>query len=223
MCERLVIPSQQEVEHDIRVARPWWSFSTRFNVAVTQSVPVARLHEKDSEGVMMRWGLVPSSTKGHEVTIGACTIDSGEIEASNDYRSVWMCGQRCIVPVAGFYVWHRASAGHRQPFYVRLVNRPVFGVAALWDRFVTDQDDVIEGCALITVPANDLIAGIDNVSLRMPAILNRDDYAGWLSAKPARAKGLLRVYPMDLMVTHAVGPHVNFLKYDDPRLIRPVS
>jgi len=43
---------------------------------------------------------------------------------------VWLYGQRCIVPLAGFYIWQRTEAGYRQPFYVRLVNRPVFGVAA---------------------------------------------------------------------------------------------
>src|ERR1700743_363638 len=200
MCERIVIPDRQEVDEDLAVNNPWWTFSTRFNVAATHSVPVARLHEKETEGVMMRWGLVPSSTKGPDFGPGSPSVRSAAIESTEDYRAVWLYGQRCIVPLAGFYIWQRTSAGHRQPFYVRLVNRPVFGVAALWDRFVTDEDDVIEGCALIPVPANELIAGIDNVSLRMPAILNRDDYEGWLSAQPAQAKSLLRAYPMDRMV-----------------------
>ncbi len=34
----------------------------------------------------------------------------------------------------GFYTWQLTWQGHRQPFFVRLVNRPVFGVAAVWDR-----------------------------------------------------------------------------------------
>ena len=222
MCERIVIPDREEVEHELSVNNPWWSFSTRFNVAATQSVPAARMHDKESEGVMMRWGLVPSTTKGPEFGPGTPSVRSAAIESCEDYRSVWLYGQRCIVPLAGFYIWQRTEAGYRQPFYVRLVNRPVFGVAALWDRFVTDDDDVIEGCAIVTVPPNSLLAEIDNTGGQMPAILHRDAYQTWLNGRPAQARGVLHSYSPERMLTHAVGPHVNFLEYDDPSLIRPI-
>jgi putative SOS response-associated peptidase YedK len=223
MCERIVIPDRQEVEQELSVDNPWWTFSTRFNVAATHSVPAARMHDKESEGVMMRWGLVPAATKPPEgvqdVPLGMPSVRSVAIESSDDYRTVWLYGQRCIVPLAGFYVWKRTGAGHRQPFYVRLVNRPVFGVAALWDRFVTDEDDVVEGLAIVTVPPNSLLA---ETGAQMPAILHRDSYDTWLSGRPAEAKDLLNSYPPERMLTHAVGPHVNFLEYDDPSLIRPI-
>jgi putative SOS response-associated peptidase YedK len=222
MCERIVIPDREEVEQELSVNNPWWAFSTRFNVAATHRVPAARMHDKESEGVMMRWGLVPSTTKGPEIGHGMPSVRSAAIEASAEYRTVWLYGQRCIVPLAGFYIWQRTEAGYRQPFYVRLVNRPVFGVAALWDRFVTDDDDVIEGCAIVTVPPNSLLAEIDNSGAQMPAILHRDHYQTWLNGRPAEAKGLLHSYPPERMLTHAVGPHVNFLEYDDPSLIRPI-
>ena len=222
MCERIVIPDRDEVEQELSVNNPWWTFSTRFNVAATNSVPVARMHDKESEGVMMRWGLIPSTTQGPDFGPGAPSVRSGAIESSEDYRTVWLYGQRCIVPVAGFYVWQRTAAGYRQPFYVRIVNRPVFGVAALWDRVVTDDDDVIEGCALITVPPNSLLAEIDNTGGQMPVILDRDNYETWLTGRPGEVKSLLSAYPAERMVTHAVGPHVNFLEYDDPSLIRPI-
>jgi putative SOS response-associated peptidase YedK len=98
----------------------------------------------------------------------------------------------------------------------------VFGVAALWDRVVTDDDDVIEGCAIVTVPPNRLLAEIDNSGAQMPAILRRDSYQTWLNGRPAQARDLLHPYPPERMLTHAVGPHVNFLEYDDPSLIRPI-
>jgi putative SOS response-associated peptidase YedK len=227
MCERIVIPDREEVEQELSVDNPWWSFSTRFNVAATHSVPAARMHDKESEGVMMRWGLVPAATKpletGQDMPQGMPSVRSAAIESTDEYKSVWMCGQRCIVPLAGFYIWKRTDAGYRQPFYVRLVNRPVFGVAALWDRFVTDADDVIEGLAIVTVPSNSLLAGLDNSGAQMPAILPRDSYEAWLAGRPARAKDLLNSYPPERMLTHAVGPHVNFLEYDDPSLIRPIA
>jgi len=57
----------------------------------------------------------------------------------------------------------------------------------------------------------------------MPAILRQQDYHTWLTSAAARAQALLQPYPLERMVTHAVGPRVNYLEYDDPWLIRPAE
>jgi putative SOS response-associated peptidase YedK len=221
MGERLVIPDRADAESELSVAHPWWQFSVRFNVAVSQSVPVVRMHERESEGVMMQWGLVPSSAKGDVARRGCARVRGDALLSSEDSRTAWLYGQRGIVPLAGFYVWQLTQAGYRQPYYVRLVNRPVFGVAVLWERSVTDDDDVVESCALVTVPANPLLAEIDNTTGQMPAILRREDYDIWLRSSVAEAGGLLETYPQTRMVSHPVAPHVNRLQFDEPWLIRP--
>jgi len=223
MYERLVIPDQELAEEEIFAARRWWAFAARFNVAPSQSVPIVRMHEGESEAVMMRWGFVPPPVKEKVTRLGSARINSRVLESSKDFGKAWLCAQRCIVPVAGFYAWQRAPQGFRQPFYVRLVNRKVFGVAAVWARAVTLDDDVIESCALVMVPANPLMAEIDNVGRCMPAILTRDSYEGWLTAAPDEARGLLQTYPSTPMVSHPVSPRVNSLKYDDPALIHPAG
>ena len=223
MSERLVIPDREDAERDLSVTQPWWQFSVRFNVAVPQRLPVARKHGRDVEGGMMRWGFVLSSAKG-DVTHGRCARMSAEaVVSSEDFRTAWLHGQRGIVPLAGFYVWQRTPAGHRQPHYVRLVNRLVFGIAVVWERSVTDDDDVIESCALVTVPANPLLAEIDNTTGEMPAVLHREDYDTWLRSNVTEANGLLESYPHTRMVSHPVAPHVNDLEVDEPWLIQPAS
>jgi putative SOS response-associated peptidase YedK len=221
MYERLVIPDQDQAEQEVPATHRWWTFCARFNVAPAQSIPIVRRHEGESEAVMMRWGFVPSPVKGSVTRLGAAYISSRLLESSRDFGKAWLHGQRCIVPLAGFYVWQKAPQGFRQPYYVRLVNREVFGVAAVWARAVTEDDDVIESCALVMVSANALMAEIDNVGTRMPAILKRENYANWLAAPPPEARLLLESYPSSRMVGHAVSPRVNLLKYDDPGLIRP--
>jgi len=221
MSERLVIPDRTDAERDLSVTHPWWQFTVRFNVAVSQKLPVARAHGRESEGVMMRWGFVPSSAKG-DVARGSCArVPADTLSGSEDFRTAWLHGQRGIVPLAGFYVWQRTQAGYRQPHYVRLVNRLVFGVAVVWERSVTDDDDVIESCALVTVPANPLLAEIDNTTGQMPAILNRDGYDTWLRSNVTEANVLLTTYPQMRMVTHPVAPHVNDLEFDEPWMIQP--
>ena len=221
MSERLVIPDRGDAERELRVAHPWWKFSARFNVAVTQRVPVVRIHGREAEGVMMRWGLVPASAKGDATRPGHARVRSHALQASAELRTAWMCGQRGIVPLAGFYVWQRTEAGYRQPYYVRLANRAVFGVAVLWERSVTDDDDVVESCALLTVPANPLLAKIDRTTGQMPAILRHEDYDTWLRSSVTEAAALLQTYPHTAMTSHAVPPYVNHLQFDEPRLISP--
>jgi putative SOS response-associated peptidase YedK len=219
-----VIPDQEDAEKEVSVAQPWWKFSVRFNVAVTHTVPVVRLHNHQTEGVMMRWGFVPQPDEGDEREVGATLVRSDAVLSSGDYRRAWLYGQRCIVPVAGFYQWHLNDDGVSQPFYVRLVNRTVFGVAALWERSFLDKgEDVVESCALMTVPANPLLAEIDDGSGQMPVILRRQDYDDWLTTTGAKAHSLLRTYPADRMLTHPVSPRVNYLQYDDALLIRPAA
>jgi putative SOS response-associated peptidase YedK len=222
MCKRLVIPEQDAAEKEISIGHPWWKFSVRFNVAVTHTVPVARLHNQETEGVMMRWGFQPPAEAGDEREVGAALVRSDAILSSSDYRRAWLYGQRCVVPLAGFYLWHLTPGGVSQPFYVRLVNRSVFGVAALWERTVLEEgEDVIESCALLTVPSNPLMAEIDARSGQMPAILRQQDYEEWLKSTASKAQALLRTYPAERMVTHAVSPRVNYLEFDDDLLIRP--
>jgi len=223
MCKRLVIPEQEDAEQEISVAQPWWKFTVRFNVAVKHRVPVARLHNKITEGVMMQWGFVPPPERQQqqEISVGAALVPSDAVLTSEDYRRAWLYGQRCVIPLAGFYVWHLSPDGVSRPSYVRLVNRAVFGVAGLWERTVLEEgEDVIESCALLTVPANRLIAEIDD-DQQMPAILHREDYDEWFTSTASKAQSLLRTYPLERMVTHPVGPRVNYPEFDDAELIRP--
>jgi putative SOS response-associated peptidase YedK len=125
--------------------------------------------------------------------------------------------------MAGFYAWHLTAEKYRQPHFVSLLDRHVFGVAALWDRSEGGDDDVIESFTIITVPANALVARIDKAGGRMPAILRRKDYATWLNGTPVRAKAVLHAYPDHWMRAHAVSPRVNSPKHDDVGLIRPVA
>jgi uncharacterized protein YndB with AHSA1/START domain len=103
---------------------------------------------------------------------------------------------------------------------VRLVNRPVFGVAVLWERSQSDPGDVVESCALVTVPSNPLLTELDNTSDQMLAILRREDYGAWLRTTIAEAQDLLDTYPRAGMVSHPVGPYVNDLACNDARLIQ---
>jgi putative SOS response-associated peptidase YedK len=222
MVDRYVLPEQVAAEREFWPAQSWWKFKPRFNVAAQQYVPAVRVHDGRTEGMMIRWGLIPSWAEGRPTGDVTTYAEVDVIERSNIYRTPWLSGQRCILPVSGFYAWQLTPENYRQPYFVRLINRTVFGLAAVWDRSVSDDDDVIESCSVIRVPANELVAEITQSDARMPAILRRRDYDTWLRGTPAQAKATLRSYNPRWMEAHAVSPRINSTEPDDAGLIRPV-
>lgn len=223
MCERFVIATQSAIEQEFPLLHAWWRFEPSFNVSTRNNVPVIRLYEGESEGVMMRWGLIPDWAEGDPCKACTTHAPADELDRDRAFSGAWWRGQRCILPLSGFYGWQLTPQHYLQPYFARLVNRSIFGVAGLWDRSVNpDDDDVIEGCAIVTVPPNPLLADVHNTSRQMPAILHRDEYEEWLRGPTVRARALLRTYPQEKMVAHAVSPRVNSLKYNDEQLTRPV-
>ena len=223
MCDRYVLPDQGAAEREFLPALAWWKFAARFNVAPQQYVPAVRVHAGQTEGMMIRWGLIPSWAEGQPTGDPTASADIDGLEHSIIYRMPWLSGQRCILPVAGFYTWQLTGANYRQPYFVRLTNRSLFGVAAVWDRSVGEDDDVIESCSVIRVPANGLLASMASAQARMPAILRRRDYQTWLRGTPVEAKNTLRPYSPTWMEAYAVSPRINSTAADDAALIRPVD
>jgi putative SOS response-associated peptidase YedK len=223
MCERYVLPKQDDAEREFVPAHRWWKFAPSFNVSFPQYVPVLRRHDGAVEGVMMRWGFVPASAEAVPLANEQPCLPMEWVGQTPDTRDPWLASQRCILPMAGFYLWHLTQEKYRQPYFVSLLERMVFGVAAVWERSEGLDDDVIESFTIITVPSNPRLARLDPVSGQMPAILRRKDYTTWLSGTPVRAKAVLHAYPDNWMRAYQVSPRVNSTKYDDAELIRPVA
>lgn len=212
MNQRYLLPDQAAAEREFLPRNAWWRFGEKTNLAPGHIVPAIRLHDGQSEGVMLRWGLIPSWFEGESLQPGKATVRSGALSQSKIYRMPWLSGQRCILPAAGYYVWQLTPQRYRQPFFVSLTQRSVFGIAAIWDRWVSDDDDVIESCSLILVPANELVSSLSGPDHGMPGILRRKHYESWLHGTPAEAQALLQTYRADWMHAYAVSPHVNSSK-----------
>jgi putative SOS response-associated peptidase YedK len=223
MCDRYVLPEQAAAEREFLPTRNWWKFAPKFNVGAGNYVPTIRWHEGQSEAAMMRWGFVPSSAEGEPEQPPPLDVHFDEVLSSPVFRSPWLNSQRCILLMAGFYAWQLTDARYRQPYYVRLLDRSVFGVAGIWDRSVKDKDDVIESCAMMRVAPNDLMIRVANTAGRMPAILRRRDYQTWLRGTPVEAKAALQPYKQDWMEAYRVSPKINSAGVDDATLILPAS
>ena len=103
MCQRYVLPDQAAAEREFLPATTWWKFAPKFNVSAPQYVPAIRLHDQQSEGVMLRWGLIPAWFEGQPTGPPHACVPGTHVDGSKIYSMPWRSSQRCILPAAGFY------------------------------------------------------------------------------------------------------------------------
>ena len=233
MCGRYVTPSEAAIERAYNLTGRQWqawmvdAYRPSYNVAPSQRVPVLRVirslaGERRIEA--MRWGLIPYWTKGEPPKYSTINATIEKLEMAPAWRGPWARSQRCVMPAAGFYEWQVQVDGTKRPYYIQPSDPDeLFSIAALWDRSRTDAGDEVLSCAVITMPANELLAQIHNAKQRMPLILPPDGVELWLTGTPQQATTLLVPYPSELMRAHPVSTRVNTPHNDDPELIALVE
>ena len=225
MCGRYVSPQAADLERHWNLRHVSNPFArVNYNVAPTHEVPAAR---RAPDGVpelaVLRWGLIPFWAKGVAPKYGTINATMERMKEAPTYRGPWRRGQRCIVAALGFYEWQvvegPAVKPLKQPYYIRIGDQEIFGMAGLWDASTAADGTIVESCTLITIPANRLMARIHNGRERMPAILRAADHAAWLSGSPDEAFACLLPYDDELMIARPVSTRVNSPKNNDSTLI----
>jgi putative SOS response-associated peptidase YedK len=222
MCGKYILAQAAKAERAMGIRRGRWEYPLSYRVLPTEEVPVVIAACGEPEAAMMRWGLIP--WWAHGVALKASTINATveRMDSAPSYRDPWVRGQRCILPMAGFYEPHVNDDGSRDPFFVHLVDREVFGIAGLWDRSRRPDGSYVVSCTLITVPANHLLAEVHNGKLRMPAVLAEADHVAWLMGSAEQARAALKPYPDEEMVAWKVSRRVNSPRLpNDASLIEP--
>jgi putative SOS response-associated peptidase YedK len=225
MCGRYVSPDEASIEREFNLVHTEWQFPASFNVAPTQKVPVIRTVDGTTQGDRIRWGLIPFFAKGEPPKYSTINARIETVETAASYRGPWKRGQRCLQVATGFYEWHMNAEGRKAPFYITVVDQPLFAFAGLWDRSVKEDGTAVESCVHITMPANPLMREIHNTGNnphRMPAILRKEDRDKWLTGSSDEARSVLVQYDAGLMVAHEVSTLVNTPKNNDAKLIKAV-
>jgi putative SOS response-associated peptidase YedK len=214
MCRRYVSPDAASIAHEFNPAHGDWGFPANFNTAPSQQVPAVRAINGKTEGVLLRWGIGKAGTFNTRIET---------LATSGRSRASWKQGRRCIIPALGFYEWHVDPDGIKRPFYVHVDDQDVFGFAGLWERSGMDANTVTEWCTIITMPANSLMAEIDNAKARMPAILRREQRGLWLFGAEESAATALAAYANERMIAYATSSRVDAPQNNDESLLEPLQ
>ncbi len=194
----------------------------RYNLAPTQSVLAIR--ETDTgkrELIALRWGLVPAWSKGPDSRYSMINARAETVKSKPAYRHAFK-HRRCLIPAEGFYEW-KTEPGGKTPFLIHRQDREPFAMAGLWERWHGEDGAGIESCTIIVTHANALVRTIHD---RMPVILAREHYAGWLDPGNQDAGGLLDLlrptHPAQWAL-HPVSRQVNSPRNDGPELLDAVD
>jgi len=191
-----------------------------YNIAPTQQAPVVMQSDAQRECRLMRWGLIPSWSKGPDARFTMINAKAETIDEKPAYKRPFK-RQRCLIPCDGFYEW-QPQGNSKQPYYISKAEPGLIAMAGIWDRWEAGEVP-IESFSIITTAANTFMQSIHE---RMPAIIGPDAFDDWLAPAnddTVKLKDLLQPYAGSDLVMHPVSREVNSPKNNSPALIQPLN
>jgi putative SOS response-associated peptidase YedK len=154
---------------------PEWA-APRYNVTLTDTMPVvARV--QDAVGVRpMKWGIVPAGERMNPRPRLLANARSETAATMPAFRK-GIASRRCLVPANGFYEWE-TRGGVKLPHLFALAGEEPFAFAGIWD---PAADNLPETYCLLTTRPNELVAKVHD---RMPVILTAETMGRWIGDQP---------------------------------------
>lgn len=109
--------------------------------------------------------------------------------------------RRCLVPLTAWAEAQGAS-GAKTRTWLSLPEVDLFAAAGVW----RDSDEF--GACYSMVMTDSEGSAAQEVHSRMPVLLRRQDYEGWVSGAPEEARALCKAYEGDITIEHTDQPWV---------------
>lgn len=187
-----------------------------YNIAPSQRAVVALEDEGRRTLEAMQWGLVPHWSENPKLS-KPINARAESVCAKPMFRDAFK-RRRCLVLADGYYEWHAAGDGAKQPFYIAMPSAKPFLFAGIWAENTRLGPSTIRSFCIITTEANREVA---NVHDRMPVIIRPEHSDQWLGDTAGEVDSLeALLLPYDgPMSVHPVSTYVNRPANDSPRCI----
>lgn len=217
MCGRYSITTAPEaLARLFGTVGPIPNLPPRYNLAPTQDAPVVRRGRDGLRLTLVRWGLIPSWSKGPDARFAMINARADTLAAKPAYRNAFR-DRRCLVPADGFYEWQVAPGGGKQPMRIVRPDHQPFAFAGIWERWSPGPDQpAIDSFAIVTTDASERLRPIHD---RMPVVLDPADWERWIEGPAEAVADLLRPAPEDAFVAYPVSSRVGNVRNDDPELL----
>ena len=193
MCGRFTLRNPQPVINQFETVE----FGPRFNIAPSQKILTVA-----DEPSFVKWGFTPYWAKEPFNLINA-RAETLLLKPSFKDSS------RCLIPADGWYEWK--TEGKKKAPYFHFMRDQSFCFAGIYGGY---RGEV--GCAIVTIEATENLKGIHN---RMPAILDKSLYQGWLQSEE---KDIYDLFIESKVEAVKVSTHVNNPVNDDEKCVFPI-
>jgi putative SOS response-associated peptidase YedK len=191
----------------------------RYNIAPMQQVPIVRVNAGGQRELhQVRWGLVPRWAKDPSIASRMINARAETVATKASFRTAYRW-HRCLVPADGFYEWKRTAHG-KQPMHIGMRDGTTFGLAGLYERWLSPDGEPLDTCTILTTDANALLRPLHD---RMPVIVPPEDYERWLDHAEPDPRDLIRPYDPGRMRYHPVSTQVNSVRNDDAQCIESLA
>ena len=197
-----------------------------FNVAPTHQISliVERADEKADDGSPLgdlhreihsaRWGLVPRWSK--DGPTNSSPLINGRIESILEKPSFKdsVTRRRCVIAASGYYEWHVAADGTKQPFYISAGEDGMLALAGLyeWWRDPSKADnDPARWLLSATTLTKDTAPELAHIHDRNPVLLTPETLDAWLDPNIVGDQSLLDAVASE---SDLVAAEVEFFKVD---------
>jgi putative SOS response-associated peptidase YedK len=226
MCGRITQKSNPQTLglRIVNLVEPLYAGNTppRYNGAPRQEHWVIRQHPSTGERTLDRlwWGLVPHWCKDPAGGRRPINARAETIATLPAFRDAYV-RRRCLIPVDNFFEWKASTGpGIKQPYAIAMRSGEAFALAGVWENWKRPgTEEWVRTFAIVTCPANDLMAGIHD---RMPVIVPPESYDHWLSTLDPDPRGLLAPYPSAPMTMWPISVRVNKVDNDDAQILDPI-
>jgi len=191
------------------------NLNPRYNIAPTIPIPVLL---NNGNYLYAHFGYLPSWTKDKKsMNINA---RSESLFEKMTFRDSFKC-RRCIIPINGFFEWE-VEDKKKTPYFVSNLQDNYLAVAGIWDEwFDIELNMKIVTVALITCDANEKLSKIHH---RMPVVLEKKDFAKWLSDSSIKELNeLFKIYANEKLDLFEVSSEVNKVLFDKVNCIEKIE
>ncbi len=136
---------------------------------------------------LFKWGLIPfyMSDKEKALVLRTQTLNcvSEEMYDKMSYKDAAKNGQRCLIPVTGFFelLWLDEQDTVKIPYYITFRDQKVRSMAGLYSRWKDKETGVYYySYTVLTTRANSILEYVHNAKKRMPVFIAKEDEKAWL-------------------------------------------
>ena len=194
MCGRFILLTDLSViVESFRIGEVAAEYKTGSTISPEQQISAVIRDEDVNKLVDFRWGLIPSWAKDPSIGNRMFNARAETIAEKPSFREAFK-RRRCLIVADGFYEWQKIGRIKKTLRFSLKSGKP-FGLAGLYETWISPKQKPVNTCTIITTEPNDLLRPIHD---RMPVMVKKELEDFWIdpsSHKSGDLLSILKPYP----------------------------